>query len=213
MKQLTLKQKTIFDFIESYCAKEGYPPTLREIGEGTGISNTSAVRGHISAIEKKGYIQREADKARSIRIIAKPSVLSRLKRQLHEFVRTNEGVLQNVVYGIVLVTRKKRPHFAGTHMEWLNDIINKQAVEHGWELLNIEIKPDHLAIQVRVWANHSAESVAARIKQAANSARLLSLAEFQGKSLWAKQYAVTTDLRELEDLTDMLLDSIETEAR
>lgn len=209
MKPLTIKQRTIYEFIERYCSERGFPPTLREIGEGTGVLNISAVRGHVAAIEKKGYIQKEADKARSIRLIAKPSMFSRFKRQFHEFARTDKGVLQNVVYGIVLAARKKRPHFAGSHKNWINDILQKKAVEHGWKFLQKEIKPNYLTLVVKVWPNHSPELVVSRIKQAADAARLLRLKEFPGKSLWAKQYAVTTVPQELEEIKTALLETID----
>jgi REP element-mobilizing transposase RayT len=212
MKPLTVKQSTIYKFIERYCDERGFPPTLREIGEGTGVLNISAVRGHVAAIEKKGYIQKDADKARSIRVVAKPSMFSRLKRQLHDFVRTDEGVLQNVVYGIVLVTRKNRSHFEGSHKDWINDILHKKAVEHGWKFLQKEIEPNYLALIVKVWPNHSPELVVSRIKQAGDAMRLLHLKDFPGKSLWAKQYAVTTEIEELEEIKGMLLESIDAES-
>jgi REP element-mobilizing transposase RayT len=212
MKPLTLKQKTVLDFIKQYCNERGFPPTLREIGEGTGLLNISAVCGHISAIQKKGYIQREVDKARSIRVLTAPSAFSRLKRQLHEFAGTDEGVLQHVVYGVVMATRKKRPHFAGSHKDWINDTLEKKAAEHGWVFLQKQIKPDHIILAVKVWPNHSPQSVVSRIKQAGDSARLLHLREFPGKSLWAKQYAVTTEPDNLEDIATMLLESVSAES-
>lgn len=209
MKPLTLKQQSIYDYIELYCSEKGFPPTLREIGEGTGVLNISAVRGHVSAIEKKGYIQKDADKARSIRVIASPSMFSKFKRQLHAFVRTDEGIMHHVVYGIILVTRKRRPHFAAHHKDWINDILHKKATEHGWEFLAIDIEPDHLICEVKVWPNHSPELVVSRIRQAGDSARLLHLNEFPGKSLWAKQYAATTEPQDLENLKNLLMESID----
>jgi repressor LexA len=208
MKPLTIKQRTIYNFIERYCCEQGFPPTLREIGEGTGVSNISAVRGHITAIEKKGYIQKQPDKARSIRVIAKPSIFSRFKRHLHQFVCTDKGVLHEVRYGIVLVTRKKWPHFGASHKVWIKGVLNKKAIEHGWEFLSIQIEPDHLILDVKVWPNHSPELVVSRIKQAGDSSRLLHLREFPGKTLWAKQYAVTTEPENLEDIASMLLESV-----
>jgi SOS-response transcriptional repressor LexA len=37
MKPLTQRQKTVLDFIGEYRARQGFPPTLREIGEGIGL--------------------------------------------------------------------------------------------------------------------------------------------------------------------------------
>jgi REP element-mobilizing transposase RayT len=115
-----------------------------------------------------------------------------------------------VIYGLVLVTRKKRPHFAGLHEKWIDNILVKQAIEHGWEFLQKQIRPDHIMLVVKVWPNHSSQLVVSRIKQIGDSARLLHLKEFPGKSLWAKQYAVTTQPENLEDIAKMLLESIST---
>ncbi|MHC4570346.1 MAG: LexA family protein, partial [Planctomycetota bacterium] len=93
------------EFVVEYLSERGFPPTLREIGDGTGLSNISAVRGHVMALEKKGYIRKDPDKARSIRVLRSPSAFSKLKRQLHEFARTDEGVLHKIVYGVGLATR------------------------------------------------------------------------------------------------------------
>jgi len=209
MKPLTVKQEAIFNYIKQYCNEHGFPPTLREIGEGAGILNISAVCGHISAIQKKGYIHREADKARSIQIITQPSVLSKVKRQLHELACTDEGVLQNVIYGLVLASRKKRLHFAGSHRDWINNVLEKETVEHGWDILQRKIMPDHIILVVKVWPNHSPQLVVSRIKRAGDSARLLHLREFPGQSLWAKQYAVTTQPDNLEQIAKMLLETMD----
>ena len=59
MKPLTSRQKTVLDYVGQHSQERGYPPTLREIGEATGVSNISAVRGHIAALEKKNGKRRK----------------------------------------------------------------------------------------------------------------------------------------------------------
>jgi SOS-response transcriptional repressor LexA len=81
MKPLTHRQRTVLDFVGEYCRRQGFPPTLREIGEGIGLQNISAVRGHVTALLKKGYITKEDSKARSIRIVHSLSVFSKIKRR------------------------------------------------------------------------------------------------------------------------------------
>jgi repressor LexA len=200
MKPLTSRQSAILEFVAKYSDRKGFPPTLREIGEGNGLSNVSAVRGHIAALEKKGYITKDADKARSIRIIHSPSALSKLKRQLHEFVRTDKGVLHKVIYGVALVTRKHRDYFVGERKGLIDKALKRRAVEHGWTLLRKQIEPDHIIVIVEVWPNHSPELVVSRIRQSVNR---IHLRHIPGKSLWAKGYVATTNL---ESLDDMLLE-------
>ena len=67
-KKLTDKQQKIFDFIRDAIRNEGYPPTVREIGDHFGITVKGAY-DHIKAIEKKGFIQTEQNKSRAICLI------------------------------------------------------------------------------------------------------------------------------------------------
>ena len=46
MKDLTGQQKKVMDFLRAYAQKQGFPPTMREIGEELGFS-WPAARGHL----------------------------------------------------------------------------------------------------------------------------------------------------------------------
>ncbi|MBN2270024.1 MAG: transposase [Sedimentisphaerales bacterium] len=205
MKPLTNRQATVLEFVADYRNNRGFPPTLREIGEATGLPNISAVRGHIQALIKKGYITKDADKARSICIVRAPSAFSKLKRQLHEFVRTDEGVFHKIVYGVALAARKRRTHFAGRKGQWLDEALEKRAVEHGWTFLRKEIHPDHIVLVLEVWPNHSPELVVSRIRQSGNRIRLRHAMHFPGGSLWAKGYVATTNLESLDEMVCQLV--------
>ncbi|MBT8493516.1 MAG: transcriptional repressor LexA [Deltaproteobacteria bacterium] len=64
---LTKRQNEIWNFISIFCTEQGYPPTLREIGEHFGIKSTNGVNDHLKALEKKGYLRREDLKSRALR--------------------------------------------------------------------------------------------------------------------------------------------------
>lgn len=66
-KNLTNRQREIFNYIQK-CIKEGYPPTIREIGSQFGFSEKAA-HDHLNALEKKKYIGREEGKPRAISIL------------------------------------------------------------------------------------------------------------------------------------------------
>ena len=55
---LTARQRETLEAIISHINIEGYPPTLRELGEATDIFSTNAVNDHLVALEKKGFIDR-----------------------------------------------------------------------------------------------------------------------------------------------------------
>lgn len=214
IKPLTDKQRRILNFVRESSAEHGFPPTLREIGEAVGVANVSAVRGHLAAIEKKGYIAKDPDKARSIRIVRepKPSVLSRFKRKLHQFARTDEGVVHRVVYGIVLAARKRRRHFVGRGGEWIVEALDKRATEHGWTFLEKRVQPDHVVLIVEVWPTHSPGRVVSRIRHAGEGLKRRHMLTFPGRRLWAQGYAVTTDLERLDEMAEQFLAGIAPEA-
>lgn len=66
-KFLTTRQREIFTYIQQRI-KEGYPPTIREIGSKFGFSEKAA-HDHLNALEKKKYIGREEGKPRAISIL------------------------------------------------------------------------------------------------------------------------------------------------
>ncbi len=68
MKDLTGKQSAILDYIEEYINAQGYPPTIREIGEKFSITAKGAY-DHLKAIEKKGYIKCEKNRSRAIELL------------------------------------------------------------------------------------------------------------------------------------------------
>lgn len=68
MKELTDKQFKILQYIEHYLASQGYPPTIREIGDQFSITAKGAY-DHIKAIEKKGYIKCERNRSRAIEML------------------------------------------------------------------------------------------------------------------------------------------------
>ncbi len=59
-------QRRILDYIEKYIEVNGYPPSVREIGEAVDLKSTSTVHGHLTRLEKKGLLHREAMKPRTI---------------------------------------------------------------------------------------------------------------------------------------------------
>lgn len=62
------KQHEILEFIHKEVANRGYPPTVREICNATGLASTSTVHGHLSRLEKQGYILRDPAKPRAIEV-------------------------------------------------------------------------------------------------------------------------------------------------
>jgi len=213
MKTLTEKQQIVLEFLRDYSGEHGFPPSMREIGLGVGVANVSAVRGHLAALEKKGYISRDTDKARSIRVLRRPSAYSRFKKKLHEIVSTDKGVFHRVVYAIAVATRGLSEVFLGKAGEALLLELDKRAVEHGWNVIDLNVRGDHVTLVVEVWPSHSPELVARRIRAAGDSVAKRFVQQRRGKSLWARGYVATTEIDRLDEMLQMLLEATQTGAK
>jgi len=100
---LTDRQEKILAFIKKSIQEQGYPPTIREIGEHFGIRSTNGVNDHLKALERKGYLLRGELKSRALSVIdggRSPARLLRMSRR--ELSAVGEGeVVQVPVVGKV----------------------------------------------------------------------------------------------------------------
>jgi repressor LexA len=71
-EQLTEKQLAVYQFIRDAIRRRGYGPTVRDIGDAFGIKSPNGVMCHLRALEAKGFIHREENKARAIELIQEP---------------------------------------------------------------------------------------------------------------------------------------------
>ena len=68
MENLTEKQRAIFEYIKEIISQRGVAPSVREIGEAVGLRSTSSVQYNLNALEEMGYIKRDANLKRTLRI-------------------------------------------------------------------------------------------------------------------------------------------------
>src|SRR5215469_8809332 len=68
LEQASEIQQRMYDFIVMYMNQEGMPPTNREIGHAMSIASTGHVDYHLTMLEKKGWISRQAKKSRGIKL-------------------------------------------------------------------------------------------------------------------------------------------------
>ncbi|HEY3782319.1 MAG TPA: transcriptional repressor LexA [Fimbriimonadaceae bacterium] len=67
-KGLTKRQEMILQYVLDYVQREGYPPSIREIGRDFQIGSLRGVTVHLDALERKGFISR-SNTPRSIKVI------------------------------------------------------------------------------------------------------------------------------------------------
>ena len=81
MKALSSRPQRIANFIYSFWEERGYPPTIRDIASGCGISSTSVVNYNLNILEREGYIHRHSEVARGIELLGR-SLLSKDRLQV-----------------------------------------------------------------------------------------------------------------------------------
>ncbi|MBT9588823.1 transcriptional repressor LexA [bacterium] len=68
MKSLTDRQKQILEFVIGSINDRGYPPSVRDICRHFDIQSPQGAQRHLNALEKKGYLKRDARLARSLSV-------------------------------------------------------------------------------------------------------------------------------------------------
>ena len=63
---LTPRQRKVLEFIRESVERRGFPPTIREIGDAVGLASTSSVSYQLVALQKKGFLRRDATKPRAV---------------------------------------------------------------------------------------------------------------------------------------------------
>lgn len=64
--KLTDRQRQILEYLSSFKAERGFPPTMREICEHVGLKSTSSVSNQLKNLEKAGYLTREHNRPRAV---------------------------------------------------------------------------------------------------------------------------------------------------
>src|SRR5580658_4995506 len=65
---LTRSQKEVLDFIAAYQVENGYSPSYEEMARGLKLASIATIHKHISALDKKNYLQRNHNQSRSIEV-------------------------------------------------------------------------------------------------------------------------------------------------
>jgi len=90
MEKLTQRQNFILQIIKELIAKNGYPPTVREIGEKADLHSPATIHFHLTKLEEKGYIKKGNSKNRTIEVLVP-----------NEFIEKKEDVVEVPLLGKV----------------------------------------------------------------------------------------------------------------
>jgi repressor LexA len=65
---LTSKQTRVLDFLTQWIQEQGYPPTFQEVAQALHLTEKNA-RDYVLILERKGYVRRQPNVARSLTIL------------------------------------------------------------------------------------------------------------------------------------------------
>lgn len=113
MDKLTDKQSKILDFIREYTEENPYPPTFHEIASRFKIT-IGTVQDHISALQRKGYLERIPDVARGFKIVEQEDTVLRMDDNmipLYGNVAAGEPIFANDnVQGYIALEKNTKGH-------------------------------------------------------------------------------------------------------
>lgn len=96
-EDLNKREKAILKFIEKQIIANSYPPSVREIGKAVGLSSTATVHGYLAKLEEKGYIKKESQKGRTLRLLK--GILKEEKKPETKEVYTSREMVDVPVIG------------------------------------------------------------------------------------------------------------------
>ncbi len=70
-RKLSDRQSRMLDYIQDFSTENGYPPSIRQIGAAVGISSTSVVNYNLNRLVEEGYLHRDQNVSRGIRLSEK----------------------------------------------------------------------------------------------------------------------------------------------
>jgi repressor LexA len=117
---LSERQQRILEFIRKFTLENEYPPTIREIGMAVGISSTSVVNYNLNILQREGYIMRNKDISRGIR-------LSEGLKELASHDIMKVPLLGRIAAGLPIpVPDSDSSLFAGESVELTRDIVKEE---------------------------------------------------------------------------------------
>lgn len=121
MRGVTNRQKQVLQVVYDYTKANGYPPSIREIGEEIGANSL----GHLDALERKGLMVRDACTARSIRLTQKgleaigvdcQGDMALAMQEIYGLMTFDEGLIESLPYCVsskLIEAKRLAGKFAG----------------------------------------------------------------------------------------------------
>jgi len=89
---LSRKQQRIIGFIRRFVADNGYPPSIRDIVHGCGISSTSVASYNLNKLEQAGFLRRHPEVSRGIELLTGSASPPRVEVPLIGYIAAGEPI-------------------------------------------------------------------------------------------------------------------------
>ena len=181
MEKLTKQQQRVYDYVVEYIAEHGYPPAVREIGKGLGLTSPSTVHFHLKHLVELGYINKGNNLGRAIAPVDRSAVAPKSAPPAEEKLREIPGIpiLGNVAAGAPILAEECIEDYlpydnGGRPGEFFALRVR------GFSMKNIGILPDDLVVVKKQPEVHNGEIVVALLGDEATVKRF----KREGKRIW-----------------------------
>lgn len=166
MKNLTVRQNQVLNYISGYLQTHNYPPTIREVSEFLGISVKGAY-DHIKALQKKGRIRFNNKRSRTIELVGQES-----DEDVEEHPAVVEvPVLGNVAAGVPLLSEENREGSVVLPSSMLTNGRHFALTVRGDSMTDAGIHSGDTAVFVQQHTAENGEIVVAMVDEAATLKR------------------------------------------
>ncbi len=106
--------------------------------------------------------------------------------------RRDERRVHLILYHLVFCPKRRTPVLVGDVARDAEELIRRKCEQHGWEVVALEVMPDHVHLFVRVWPTTSAADVVKEVKGTSHELRAKYRHLLKLPSLWTRSYFAAT---------------------
>ena len=107
--------------------------------------------------------------------------------------RRDEHRVHLIIYHLIWIPKRRKPVLVGQIAKDCKALIEGKCLEHGWDIIEISVQPDHVHLFVRVWPSDSAAEVVKECKGlTSHELRLKHPSLRKLPSLWTRSYFSST---------------------
>ena len=141
-KNLDKRAQAVYDFVREAVSTKGYPPSLREIGAGVGLTSPSSVKHQMDKLERLGLLRRDPNRPRAIEVVALDTGHDTSEHAIGNVVHMHAGQTETVSVPLVGQIAAGSPILAQEHLEEYYEI--PRALTGSGDLFMLKVQGDSM---------------------------------------------------------------------